>query len=573
VLLTHLPLVCDECLRGGGALLRAVAIAVTTLSVCSGPTWAQESPDELTRRETGCQLTTARRVLRYAADSARCYEQCQLGRDAASPRSCDSFEPDAITQRCLDRARRRAARPVRRRCGGAACPECYLGGQCGSFLDTWLGNADILAASAQATIYCDDDASADGTTPGEVECRDRTAAAGFHLGRNVRRCVMRCRQRRRSESKAAGSCDLGDVDGPLFDPSTQACIDRARTRFLGACDACTDPPECWAGGLPLGCVSAGELFTLPATALSSELFCVDAPVCGDGIVAATEACDPGATPDDCAAGTFCDAACTCQVLPDRCAAPTIISSLGGTASGARTGPSTMVASCGGSGPEQVFTWTPQASGTATVKACLGDTVTQVSVREGACDAPAAEIACAADACAGGAGLSLEVTAGTTYYLVVDGVGEGIFLLSVTPPPSPPPLCSTARAVVTLDFAPPPGDSVVVADAALHFPGPKLAHVPPATNLASPEGAFLSWSLADADPVDGFDDRLDVALVDLFGSVPPGDFAAADFTCRPGASLPTADELACTGRISTDPVGGGFVTVPCSVTSFTVTPPG
>ena len=61
------------------------------------------------------------------------------------------------------------------------------------------------------------------------------------------------------------------------------------------------------------------------------------------------------------------------------------------------------------------------------------------------------------------------------------------------------------------------------------------------------------------------------LVNPFGDIPPGDLIAANFTCRPGASLPVAGELSCTGRISYV-APPDYIEVPCSVSAFTVTPP-
>ncbi len=43
-----------------------------------------------------------------------------------------------------------------------------------------------------------------------------------------------------------------------------------------------------------------------------RLFCVDAPVCGDGRVSGSETCDYRAAPTGCGAGDTCNFACECE---------------------------------------------------------------------------------------------------------------------------------------------------------------------------------------------------------------------------------------------------------------------
>src|SRR3989442_3151044 len=129
-----------------------------------------------------------------------------------------------------------------------------------------------------------------------------------------------------------------------------------------------------------------------------------------------------------------------------CSSPMVLPASGGTVSGATSGTSALVGSCGSSGtsPERVYQWTPAVSGTATIQTCGAATTfdTVLYLRSGAC-ATGSEVAagCNDDACANATGLyrasrlTPTVTAGQTYFIVVDGYGgvRGTFSLTVTPP--------------------------------------------------------------------------------------------------------------------------------------------
>src|SRR6266446_4407472 len=135
---------------------------------------------------------------------------------------------------------------------------------------------------------------------------------------------------------------------------------------------------------------------------------------------------------------------TTTTLAGACGSPTVIPAQGGTFSGTTSGASQLAGSCGSSGtsPEVVFQWTPAVSGTATIQTCgAGTTFDSVLyMRSGLC-ASGAEVACNDDACTNSTGLfrasrlTPTVTAGQTYFVVVDGYGgaQGTFSLTVTPP--------------------------------------------------------------------------------------------------------------------------------------------
>jgi hypothetical protein len=120
---------------------------------------------------------------------------------------------------------------------------------------------------------------------------------------------------------------------------------------------------------------------------------------------------------------------------------------GGTFTGVTSGLSTQSGSCGISdkAPEAIFQWTPASSGPATIATCGSATLydTVLYLRSGTCGG--AELGCSDDSAGCGTGepstyhasrLTPTVTAGQTYFIVVDGYNgaKGAFSLSITPPP-------------------------------------------------------------------------------------------------------------------------------------------
>ncbi len=143
-----------------------------------------------------------------------------------------------------------------------------------------------------------------------------------------------------------------------------------------------------------------------------------------------------------------------------CAAPIAIPADGGTFTGTTSGTGALRGSCAGtsSGPERVYRWTPTVSGRAVLETCSGTATnfdTIVYLRRADC-AAGAEVGCNDDtgSCVTaepstyhGSRLAPTVTAGETYFIVVDGFNEsGAFVLRVIPPT--PPVAATPAATPT-----------------------------------------------------------------------------------------------------------------------------
>src|SRR5438046_1896163 len=152
----------------------------------------------------------------------------------------------------------------------------------------------------------------------------------------------------------------------------------------------------------------------------------------------------------------CQGAAAPVTLVGGCTSPTVIPAQGGTFTG--------TTSSSGSAPERVFQWTPKVSGTATIQTCGAGTSfdTVLYMRSGVCaSGPEVAAGCNDDACPNSTGLfrasriTSSVTAGKTYFIVVDGfsLSQGNFTLTVTPPGAsttttttrPPTTTTTLRA--------------------------------------------------------------------------------------------------------------------------------
>ena len=172
-----------------------------------------------------------------------------------------------------------------------------------------------------------------------------------------------------------------------------------------------------------------------------SLGCVYANVnraCDDGnACSTTDACNTGT----CVGGSIAPGCTSCQ-------ATAVLPPGGGTFSGVTTGTGSLIGSCGSTGPspERVYSWTPSASGTAVIATCGSGTLydSVLHVHAGTCGG--AGLGCNDDTsgCATGepsdhhgSRVTLAVTAGQTYVIVVDGYNgaHGAYTLTVTPPSS------------------------------------------------------------------------------------------------------------------------------------------
>ncbi|HEY3296228.1 MAG TPA: C25 family cysteine peptidase [bacterium] len=127
---------------------------------------------------------------------------------------------------------------------------------------------------------------------------------------------------------------------------------------------------------------------------------------------------------------------------DNCPA-TVIPSVpytdAGTTAGQANNFTTSSCSVGGA-PDVIYQWTPTATGSYVVSLCGSSYDTGLMIRTGGSCPGSSEVSCNDDFCSYQSQITQAMTAGTTYYIIVDGYGtsSGAYTLSVTAfvPPSP-----------------------------------------------------------------------------------------------------------------------------------------
>ncbi len=208
----------------------------------------------------------------------------------------------------------------------------------------------------------------------------------------------------------------------------------------------------------------GNVVTTLIRSNAEAAMCIGAApgTCGDGVLDEGEACDDANTLDgDCCASNCaaeagapctddadpcttdaCNEAGVCAHEPPGtclpCDVPTLVPPAGGTFMGSTSGTSTVTGACGGSGAERAYTWTPAVAGVAQIATCGSGFDTVLHVHTGTC-ASGPAVACNDDGSCGVASeLSFAVSAGTTYYLFVDGFGgaAGAYALAIDVLPLP-----------------------------------------------------------------------------------------------------------------------------------------
>ena len=148
----------------------------------------------------------------------------------------------------------------------------------------------------------------------------------------------------------------------------------------------------------------------------------------EGDPACTElVCDDGVDNDDdfwtdCA-DDDCDDDPACQ--PFTCASPLTFSGFGTLSGDASNGESALSGSCGGNGREAVIAWTPTTSGPVCVDTVGSSYDTVLYARE-TCTSTGSQLACSDDApgISPRSAITLEASAGTTIYVVVDAFSFG-----------------------------------------------------------------------------------------------------------------------------------------------------
>lgn len=274
-------------------------------------------------------------------------------------------------------------------------------------------------------------ACGDGIISGSEVCDDTASPTGCPPNETCVNCSS-------CQAPICGDCIDAGRTIYVGGPGTKACHvfdrDQANCELAWHCGGSGNPATCWydtIGGSCNGCGPRNDGVNCTNT-------CIPPPVCGNGVVEAGEQCDDGNVTN----GDGCDENCQIETV-DGCDSPTRIPAAGGTFNGTTSGFGVQAGTCpsGGTGlaPDAVFEWTPSASGTASIDTFGSDYDTVLYIRAADC-AAGTELACNDDAAGSRqSAISPTVSAGTTYFIFVDGYGgaSGNFTLTVTLPAGSP----------------------------------------------------------------------------------------------------------------------------------------
>lgn len=302
-------------------------------------------------------------------------------------------------------------------------------GACGTACDT--GMACVLAACIACTPSCE------GAVCGDDGCGGScgTCPSGFGCtgGECIPGCTPSCADRECGDDGCGGSCGTCSFDESC---SFGSCVTE--------CTASCDGRECGDDGCGGSCgtCSFDETCSTFGTCVADCTPSCSGVECGDDGCGGS--CGTCFSDETCVAGI-----CTPDTVPgggESCTSATLVSSLGGTYSFSFTGRtanhtlSPSAFSCGSttSQPDVAFRFTPTFSGTAIFETG-GSIDTVMAVFDWSSCTSSDSVGCDDDGSASGANsyLSLSVTGGVTYYIVIAPYGSstptGTSTLTVTAP--------------------------------------------------------------------------------------------------------------------------------------------
>jgi pro-kumamolisin-like protein len=301
---------------------------------------------------------------------------------------------------------------------------------------------------------------------------------------------------------------------------------------------------------------------------------------------------------------------TSTTLPSgTCDDPIRVPAEGGMVTGTTSGASAVTGcvAATGSAPERVYVWTPAVSGAATLETCGAGTTfdTVLYVRSGSC--AGTQVGCNDDttACSTGDGcatadhhgsrVALNVTAGVTYAIVVDGYSgscggaAGTFVLKVTPPAV---VTTTTSSSTTSTTAPGPTttsstSTTSTSSSSTSPPGPTTTTTLPPGTCANPivlpaAGGTVTGTTSGASALSGCVSPTGSAPEQVYAWTPTSSGTAAVATCGAGTTFDTVvyvrsgscagTQLACNDDTAACATGDGCATADHhgSRVAFTVT---
>lgn len=218
--------------------MRSVTLAFAAVLALAGPAAAAHLAS-ISDAEFACQTAVASAVKKLSTAVGKCVRVCRkaVRTGTASPADClPPFGP--ATQACMDAAMTRAKAAPEKACG-LACPSCF-GPACDveGLLAAWVAPF----TSELPTMLCDDSASPDGITAGEMRCQDTLVALLPKIAPAYAAALISCNRFMHRELPDSRPCEL------LLDPGGKPRDLAIRNKISSACRDAFDV-ECLGSGV------------------------------------------------------------------------------------------------------------------------------------------------------------------------------------------------------------------------------------------------------------------------------------------------------------------------------------
>jgi hypothetical protein len=186
-----------------------------------------------------CQITASKTVGKFSGSKVKCLNKCWSKFRKGDP-SAICTPPggrDATTQACIDAAEAKSLAGQAKKCGGAACPNCYSGGDCTTDAQSKTDTAENLIDGQEPGVHCQP------ATADEGKCQDNTGKVLTKWVGSLSKCTQKCKA-----SEAKGKTD-GSCDPPATDTKTVACINAGKAKCVAGvdkkCATAGVTPACW----------------------------------------------------------------------------------------------------------------------------------------------------------------------------------------------------------------------------------------------------------------------------------------------------------------------------------------
>lgn len=234
--------------------MRRTSPAVVSLSLLlfAATAAAQPAEPDVNKYEFKCMQETNKAGAKFGVARMKCVAKCVNNfwkGLVANDTDCSFPYADDFTSSCVQKAEQKFTAAIAKKCGPnpyatlVDCPECYAGGDCGSFASDWLASLGGQIDGFADAIFCE----RQGAFLLEMRCQTTTSKVVPKYIAKVDKCYDKCFTVARKGIIPAADCmPAGPTPADLV---TQACLATAAENAVEAIDHDCHPPP----GSPDGC--------------------------------------------------------------------------------------------------------------------------------------------------------------------------------------------------------------------------------------------------------------------------------------------------------------------------------